>query len=58
MVEGDFLVTLEHVKDLGPGYLYFCAGLSKITYYRKTSHGKWKTVPIGVIISVVADVEM
>jgi hypothetical protein len=57
VVDGDFLVTLEHVKDLGPGNLYFCAGLSSKTYFRKTSQGKWETVPVGVSISVVADVE-
>lgn len=57
VVEGDFLVTLEHVKDLGPGFLHFCSKLSSKTYYRKTSQGQWLTVPIGVGISVVADVE-
>ena len=57
VVEGDFLVTLEHVKDLGPGLLHFCSSLSTKTYYRKTSQGQWLTVPIGVGISVVADVE-
>ncbi len=57
MVEGDFLVTLEHVKELGPGLLHFCSSLSTKTYYRKTSQGQWMTVPVGVGISVVADVE-
>ncbi|NTU74401.1 carboxypeptidase-like regulatory domain-containing protein [Candidatus Roizmanbacteria bacterium] len=57
VVDGDFLITLEHVKDLGPGNLYFCAGLGSKTYFRKTSQGKWETVPVGVSISVVADVE-
>lgn len=57
VVDGDFLITLEHVKNLGNGYLYFCAGLTDKTYYRKTSQGKWETVPIGISISVIADVE-
>lgn len=57
VVEDDFLVTLEHVKDLGKGYLYFCVGLADKTYYRKTSQGEWKMIPIGVSISVDADVE-
>lgn len=57
VVEGDFLVTLEHVKDLGKGSLNFCSSLSTKTYYRKTSQGQWMTVPVGVGISVVADVE-
>lgn len=57
VVEGDFLITLEHIKDLGNGLLHFCAGLTDKTYYRKTSQGKWETVPIGISISVIADVE-
>jgi hypothetical protein len=57
VIDGDFLVTLEHVKDLGKGYLYFCVGLMDKTYYRKTSQGEWKTVSVGVSISVDADVE-
>lgn len=56
-VHGNFMVTLEHVKNLGEGHLYFCAGLGGRTYSRKTSHGAWETVPIGISISVVADVE-
>jgi hypothetical protein len=57
MVEGDFLVTLEHVKDLGKGYLYFPVSILDKTYYRKTSQGKWETTPVGISISVDADVE-
>lgn len=57
VVDGNFLVSLEHVKNLGPGNLYFCAGLSNKTYFRKTSQGKWETAPVGISISVVADVE-
>lgn len=57
VVEGDFLITLEHIKELGEGYLYFCAGLTDKTYYRKTSQGKWESAPVGISISVIADVE-
>lgn len=57
VVDGDFLITLEHVKNLGKGRLYFCAGLSKKTYFRKTSQGEWEKVPIGIGISVAAQVE-
>lgn len=57
VVDGDFLITLEHVKDLGAGYLYFCAGVGHKTYFRKTSQGKWESAPIGISISVIADVE-
>lgn len=56
-VEGNFLVTLEHIKDLGEGNLYFCAALLRNTYFRKTSHGEWTTVPAGVSINVLADIE-
>lgn len=57
VVDGDFLVTLEHVKDLGPGTYNFCAALLGKTYFRKTSQGEWGSIPIGISISVVADVE-
>jgi len=57
VVEGEFLVTLEHVKDLGYGSLYFSTGLSRRTYYRMTSQGKWVSSRIGIAISVLADVE-
>ena len=57
VVDGDFLITLEHVKNLGLGYLYFSAGLFKKTYYRKTSQGAWETSPVGVSIRVTAKVE-
>ncbi len=57
-VDGDFLVTLENIKDLGAGAsLYFCAGLSGTTYFRKTSQAEWQTTPVGISISVEADVE-
>lgn len=57
VVDGDFLVTIEHIKNMGDGYLYFCAGLAGKTHYRKTSQGEWQTAPVGVSISVDADVE-
>ena len=57
IVDGDFLVTLEHIKDLGSGSLNFCARLMEKTYFRTTSQGEWKTLPIGISISVLADIE-
>jgi len=57
IVDGDFLVTLEHVKNLGKGGLYFCVGLAGKTYIRRTSQGDWDTSPIGISISVDAMVE-
>ena len=56
-VQGDFLVSLEHVKGLGPGVLYFCASMGRRSYYRKTSQGKWESAPVGISISVEAKVE-
>ncbi|MDH6358465.1 carboxypeptidase-like regulatory domain-containing protein [Parabacteroides sp. PF5-9] len=56
-VDGDFLVTLEHIKDLGEGELVFCSSKKHTTYFRKTSQGEWQTAPVGVSISVVVDVE-
>lgn len=57
VVDSDFLITLEHVKDLGNGHLFFCAGLGNKTYYKKTSHGKWESVAVGISISVIANIE-
>lgn len=56
-VQGSVLITLENIKDLGPGKLFFCVGLSDRSYYRKTSQAKWESVPIGVSISLDALVE-
>lgn len=57
IVDNDFLVTMEHVKDLGEGELFFCARLLRRSYYRRTSQGVWKTVPVGVSISTIVNVE-
>lgn len=57
IVTGDFLITLEHIRDLGHGGLYFCSSLINKTYYRKTSQGIWETASIGISISVKAQVE-
>lgn len=55
---GNFLVSLEHVKDLGKGGLMLCCALTKRTYFRETSQGKWSSEGIaGASISVIADVE-
>ena len=57
MIEGDFLVTFEHVKDLGAGNLCFSASLFNKSYGRETSQGTWETVPIGISIAVEVDIE-
>jgi len=56
-VTGNCLVTIEYVKDLGKGQLYFCAGIGNSTYHRTTSQAKWSSTPIGIGINVLADVE-
>jgi len=57
ILSGDFLITLEHVKDVGPGILYFCAGFSNKTYFRKTSQAAWERAPVGISLSIEARVE-
>lgn len=58
IVEGNTLVTLEHITDLGEGHLFFSAGmLGSTCYFRKTSLGEWSKIPIKIAFSVKAKVE-
>lgn len=57
LVDGDFLITIEHLKSLGKGSLYLNANLFSKTYVRKSSQGTWTREPIGAAIRVDADVE-
>ncbi len=57
VVDGNFLVSLEHVKDLGEGELYFYTGTRRLTYFKITSQGNWQFSPVPICISVLADVE-
>ena len=57
VINGDFLVSLEHVKDLGEGELYFYTGNRRLTYFRITSQGNWQASLVPISISVWADVE-
>jgi len=57
LVEGEFLVTLEHIKELGKGHLLFSASVIGKSYFRKTSLSVWETAPVSISISVVAEVE-
>ncbi|MDP5170792.1 MAG: carboxypeptidase-like regulatory domain-containing protein [Bacteroidia bacterium] len=53
-VEGDFLISLELVKDFGEGKLMLkCGFMNNQTWYRKTSQGDWTKMPIGVGISAL-----
>jgi hypothetical protein len=56
-VDGNCVLTLEHVRNAGDGVLDFCSVLGARTYYRKTSQGEWDSVPIGISLSVDALVE-
>ncbi len=56
-LNGDFLVTFETVKNLGTGHLCFPASLLHKTYVRRESQGVWETVPAGISISALVDVE-
>lgn len=53
-VEGKFLVTMEFIKDLGEGHLFFNAALFKKSFARETSQSEWETIPIGISMSVEA----
>jgi len=59
VVEGDFLVTIEYVKDLGTGKICFRSGLlfAGTSYGRSTSHGTWGKWPVGIGLSAEVDVE-
>ena len=57
-VNGDFLVTIEQVKNLGQGKLYFCGSLLNSTYHRETSQDKWMKIDlVGMIISAEVRIE-
>jgi CarboxypepD_reg-like domain len=56
-VNGNCLVTIEHIKDLGNGYLWFSGSFPGKTYYRKTSQGIWETAPLGISLCVEAKIE-
>lgn len=59
IVEGNTLVTLEHLIDMGEGHLLFSGGMLKGSncYYRKRSQGYWEKIPINLSFSVKAKVE-
>jgi len=56
-VDGDFLVTIEHIKGLGKGSLMFSGSFPGKVYYRKTSQANWETAPVGISLNVEANVE-
>ncbi len=47
VVEGDFFVSIEWIKNFKGRDLYFCGGvLNADSFYRKTSQGAWKKVGV------------
>ena len=55
LVDDDFLVSVELVKDLGPKDLFFSAGFfASRAFYRPTSQSSWEKIPawIGIAIGV------
>jgi hypothetical protein len=57
VIEGNFLVSIETFKDLGPGTLHFPISLLHRSFFRRTSQGSWESFPFGISISAVVDIE-
>lgn len=58
IIQGDFLLSLEQVKDLGDGEVSFCTGFLSKTYWRNVSQGNWMIFSsVAPSISVDAKVE-
>ena len=54
MVQDDFVISLEYVRDMGEGSLTLNTGmLSGKTFFRRTSQGKWYSAPLGYGMSVL-----
>lgn len=54
-VHDDFLISLELIKDLGEGGLYFSSGLfASPTFVRHTSQSDWEKLPMGIGVGIGA----
>lgn len=51
-MDADFLVTIEHIRNLGKNGLYFRCRFPGRTWVRKTSQGSWKSFPLGLGVSI------
>jgi hypothetical protein len=51
-IDEDFLVTIEHIRNLGHNGLFFRCRFPGKTWGRKTSQGSWFSVPLGLGISM------
>ena len=53
LVQDDFVITLEYVKELGEGDLTFSTGIfNGKLFYRKTSQADWLSAPFGLGMSL------
>ena len=57
VVNGEFMVSVEYVRDMGPGTLYFKSKMNKKTFIRSTSQANWVETSVGVSIGVFALVD-
>jgi hypothetical protein len=57
VIEGNFLVSIETFKDLGPGTLHFPISVLHRSFFRRTSQGNWESFPFGISISALVEVE-
>lgn len=56
-LESDAFLSLELVRDLGEGGLWFSMGfLGSPSYYRKTSQGNWQNIPKALVMGFNATV--
>ncbi|MEA3286822.1 MAG: hypothetical protein U9Q77_05560, partial [Candidatus Marinimicrobia bacterium] len=54
VVQDNFVISLEYVKELGEGKLQLKTGiLSGKTFFRKTSQAEWHSAPLGLGMSVL-----
>ena len=53
-VIGNFMISVEYMRDLGPGTLYFKSKLNKSSYIRPTSQAEWVKAQVGISIGVFA----
>ena len=49
IVSGDFIASLEWIKDFGKGELAFSAGLGSGFYCREVSQGNWEKFPMAEV---------
>ncbi|MDP2187055.1 MAG: carboxypeptidase-like regulatory domain-containing protein [Sphingobacteriaceae bacterium] len=56
-VQGQFMVSVEYYRDLGPGRLFFKSKLNGSSLIRATSQAKWVPIPLGISLGVFGQVE-